>query len=426
VALARKPSQITNQRGIAEALRRVSERISPHLWGHDSTIVHSTNTSVRTRLQAIFTDRPFSSQLDRSLHEIIMEHAVAAEKMGPGGFDACLRLIIHDIDKIGLAPYKRDASHLLKRIESSGGRRPNERDIEQLIEFSAEGADSIIRQMINRAVRTAGFGGRIIVERSLGTVPSIELMSGYTFQLDPAWSISALIDEPRIAVIDGFVESVGEINSFLEGAHSLREPACIFARGFAPDVISTLRVNFDRGTLRVIPIVVRFDAEGINVLKDVAIVAGCDVTSSTKGDLISSLTIATCPRIKQAMLGGGRIVLTSTSTKAAVDQHVEILRARRTQQHDALGNLIDSRIRSLSPNHVILRLLDDRDFVKNAQSVDRALRIVAAAVDRGVVDDHNLAGLPRTAPVGTIVGTIMHAELCIDRLQSIGAAVTSD
>ena len=425
VATENKHTRVADRAELSQAFAEISSRIKPHLEGFDLTLVSSEGTSVRSKLQAIFSNFASSSQLERAIHEIIMEHAVAAEKMGPGGFEGCLRIVLSELSKFALGHVQQDHTGLLQRIEKFGGRPALARDLDVLIDSSVENASPVVKMLLKRALELAGFGGRVIVERASCAEHSVELVLGYTFELEPAWQVAVELDEPKIAVVDGFVESVGELNRFLEVAHSKREAACIFARGFAPDVISTLRVNFDRGTLRVIPVTVRFDFEGINVLKDVAIVAGCDVTSSNKGDLISTLEIDLCPRIKRASIKHGRVVLTSDDTAANVRKHVAALRTSQDEKHEALGKLLDARIRSLSPNHVIMRLSDDRNFVSNAQSIDRCLRTVAAAVDRGLIDSHGIVGLPSTVPVGTIAGSIIHSKMCVDRLKTLGAAVTS-
>lgn len=380
--------------------------------------------TVHTRLQSMFNDRP-NDPIDRVVHEIIMTHAVMAEKMGPGGFDACVKLVLQDLRLIlagGRPPARND---VLTRLEIVGGRPPTIIDLERLIDACVIDAPTRIQAMVRRAIELAGYGGRIIVERSASIDASIELVCGYTFDIEPVWKLSTVLHEPRIAVIDGYIETVAEVNAFLEAAHAAREPVCLFVRGLAPEVTTTLRTNYDRGTLQVVPVIVRFDAEGINVLKDIATVAGCDIVSSAKGDLISMIKFSSCPRIESCSLGPGRTVLVNSRTNFNVDTLVTSLRTRRVSEAEQLGVLLDARIRSLSPNHVVVRLPEDRDFVRSAHAFDGALRAVGAAVDRGVVDVTGVDAVAPGSPVGTLAGAIMHSQLCVDAITTIGAVITS-
>src|SRR5574343_71568 len=127
--------------------------------------------------------------------------------------------------------------------------------------------------MLDRAIELAGFCGRIIVERALNE-PSIERCSGYSFNVRPAIDVTGKFKLARIACIDGYIESVSELHYMLEQASETKEPCIMFARGMADDVKHTLKVNFDRASLKVVPIVVPFDLDGINTLNDLSIVTG--------------------------------------------------------------------------------------------------------------------------------------------------------
>ena len=150
------------------------------------------------------------------------------------------------------------------------------------------------------------------------------------------------------------------------------------------------------------------------------------MTSAHKGDLISTLRLAACPRVEHASLQHGHIMLVATATRRAVQLHIEELRRRRlVLEQEELGKLIDSRIRSLSPGHVVLRLPDDGNFVQSAQAVDHALRGIAAAVSHGMVDHHGLAMLADPAPASSVAGAIMHSDLCAAEIARVGAVITS-
>jgi chaperonin GroEL (HSP60 family) len=270
--------------------------------------------------------------------------------------------------------------------------------------------------MVREALTLAGFRGRIIVEKTLSMTPSVELVRGYTFDVRLGFPIDFSVANPRIACVDGFIESVSEVHHLLEAAATSREPCVFFVRGLTDDVIHTLRVNHDRGTLRVFPAIVPFDLDGMNTLVDVAVVSGSDVVSSLKGELISSIDFHRLPIVERVTSFKGNTVIMESRTAQAVRSHVARLRSRRVDEGvDEVGKLLDRRIRSLSPNHVVIRLPEGRDFVVNSQAVDLSLRTVRSCVERGMGEDGEPA---LSRPIAMI-----HAQRCRSTLTSLGAAI---
>ena len=94
---------------------------------------------------------------------------------------------------------------------------------------------------------------------------------------------------PKICVIDGIVERVSEINGLIHSSYKQNCPLIIVARGFNDDVQNTLGVNFNTGNLSVVPFCVPYDELGANLVNDICVVSGCDIVSSLKGDVISSV-----------------------------------------------------------------------------------------------------------------------------------------
>jgi len=268
--------------------------------------------------------------------------------------------------------------------------------------------------MLQQALKLAGWGGRVIIEKTQAREPSVELVRGYTFDLRAILPLDVSFVHARAVCIDGYVEEVSEIHHLLEAAAEAKEPVVLFVRGMSDDVKHTLKVNYDRGSLRVLPMAVPFDLEGMNTLNDLSVVCGCDLVSSLKGDLISSIRLHTAPYVDQVSVWRGRCVVANTSTHAHVAAHVAELRRRREEEKvDDKGKLFDKRIKSLSPNHVVIRLPDDKDYVTRSQAMDNALRAVKSAVDFGVTAEGDLAA--------TEMASRVHADRCVKTLLELGA-----
>jgi chaperonin GroEL (HSP60 family) len=152
----------------------------------------------------------------------------------------------------------------------------------------------------------------------------------------------------------------------------------------------------------------------MNTLNDLSVVCGCDLASSLKGDLISSIKFHEAPYVDQVTVFKGRTVVANTPTHGHVAAHLANLRSRReNEQVDDKGKLFDKRIKSLSPNHVIIRLPDDKDFVTRSQAIDNALRAVKSAVDFGITETGDL--------VATELASRVHADRCVKTLLEMGA-----
>lgn len=374
---------------------------------------------VHTRLQVIFGLR-FDDLIEQSIHEIIVTHAHAAEVLGPGGFDLCIERLLEKIASFnGRCTFAR-TGELICDIVGAGAKAPVGSDLVWVLREHMASSNPRTQSMLERALQLAGFAGRIIVERARSR-PSVELVRGYTFDLVPGWPLSARFERPRAICIDGFIEAVSELHHLLEEAAESKEPLLLFVRGMSDDVKNTLKVNYDRGSLRVVPIIAKFDIEGINILNDVAAATGADLVSSNKGDLISSVRLAGAPFLDEAIVNFNKVVVMSTASRRAVEAHVAFLRKKRREEKvDDIAKLFDARIKSLSPNHVVVRLPDDKDYVVAAQAIDYALRAVRSLVDHGTVEVGGKRLLTATA-----IAAEVHATRCFDTLVALGAVIKS-
>lgn len=367
--------------------------------------------SVITHIQLLFKLK-FDTTLERSLFEVIVGHAMTAERQCPGGFVIVLRQVCNALR----------ANFTIDENSSLLSRRATVDDVNHLVVDPVKQIDRDVGSMLCTAIELAGFGGKIMLEKTESTIPSVELVRGYTFFVNPGWNMTNRFDDVRTFVIDGFIESVSEIHHLLMAISEARETCVLFARGMSADVLHTLRVNFDRGTARLIPIIVNFDIEGINTINDVAIVTGCDLVSTHKGDLISSIKFERAPRVSKIFVYPTKIVVQNASSATAVTAQIMMLMKKRGDINtiEDISQLYDKRIRSLSPSQVIIRIPNDKNYVRNAQAFDSALRMLTTIVDRGVSEVN-----------GTLYATTMllttnlHVRHCVETLKSLGACVIS-
>jgi chaperonin GroEL (HSP60 family) len=368
---------------------------------------------IQPPLQTIYNDRP-NNRLERTIHEIIIEHALAAEHMGPKGFILCIESLVEKFKDGSRWLPTQDVCDYIK----GNVRVPTVADVKHVLDIYVK-PTKFIHDLVFEAVKLAGFTGRIIVEKT-PTVTSIELVKGYTFNVRPSWHCDIKLQNPHVLCVDGYIESVSEVHHLLEAAAETKSSVLLFVRGMSDDVRHTLKFNNDRGTLRVLSFEIPLDLDGLNTLNDIATVSCSDVVSSTKGELISSIKFNELTSLEHAIIRKDRVTLINSKAHQRVLIHVSFLREKRKKQNvDDVAKLLDARIKSLSPNHVVIRLPDDKHFVETSQIIDYILRIIRSMNDYGMVEINGKKNL-----TSTTVAIELQSQNCYKRLIDLGAVIT--
>jgi len=353
----------------------------------DASLVRSKDSiSILTEEQATFKLIEASGFKKNYVLQLALTHAAAAEVLAPGSFNETLSLITIKLEKFSKGNHKfnfEDYSRVNSRLATAD-------DLHRVVHSIDE---TYLRDVLNTALELAGYGGKISVEKSSSASSSVEVTRGYNFQIAPCWDLTMIATTPKVAIIDGYVEKVSELHHLLEAASASKEPLVIFGRGYHDDVINTLRVNFTRGTLIAVPILVNFDLDGINTLNDIAVVCGSDVVSSNKGDLISSIDYVGLKRVDRVTIRRDVVSIDNASTRREVNIHrSNLLKKRAESPAFDVSKLIDKRIRSLNGRQVIVRLPDDKHYLYRSRKIDVALRTMKIIVDHGIIDGEPALG----------------------------------
>ena len=96
-----------------------------------------------------------------------------------------------------------------------------------------------------------------------------------------------LLTDYKVILIDGFIDSVGEIHHLLQIASENKDSYVVFCKGMRDEVKHTILLNLQRGTIKVYPVSLDIDEENVNILSDISAILSTDIVSSTKGDIIS-------------------------------------------------------------------------------------------------------------------------------------------
>ena len=363
---------------------------------------NSDSLSYMTQLQAML-DIKFETATQKIIYDTIMSSAMKAEVVSPHGFQQCINSLLTIWKK------HQQTVDVDSKIETNV---PTTNELADIIS-----TDSSVSDIVMCALQLAGYNGKIIIEKTPTNVVSVEKMRGYTFQLSPCFATKLDVKSAKILCIDGFIENISEIHAVLQNAHDTKDCVFMFARGFSNDVLNTLSVNFNRSSLQVIPVQVKFDIHGMNMLNDIATIADGDVISSNKGELISTVNYAQIPIVERIICDGNKIVIFNRKSHSRVKQHVRFLQEKRSkEQVDDVISLLNQRIKSLLPNHVVIRIPNDSKFIVTSQKIDYQLRTVKSLIDNGahkIQDKQHL--------VATTMAAKLYATKCLAQLRDLGA-----
>jgi len=256
--------------------------------------------------------------------------------------------------------------------------------------------DDTCSYILEKSITLAGPSGNIYIDKGKSADTSMELVCGYPYVLSAPDEFLVMtkakkiaFNECKVLLIDGLVEKESEVHSILQSFHESMQPGVIFARGFKEEVIATLATNWNRGTLKVLPVLVPYDLEGVNLLKDIAVITGNDVVSSLKGELISSIDFDEINTTPKLSYHEGNILIENNGTHHDVRKHISNLKLTILENpQEEKRRMISRRIKGLLSRCVYIRI-DDSLFEKKPIYVDRlevGIRVYRDISRYGLID----------------------------------------
>jgi len=184
------------------------------------------------------------------------------------------------------------------------------------------------------------------------------------------------IKSPKIVCVDGYIETVSEIHHLLTELSEKSIPAILFCRGMSEDVLHTIKTNNDRRTLQVYPCSVHFDLENANTLVDLAVISGCDVTSSLKGDLISSINFSSLGNVEKINLSQNNISIKSSKSER-LKSHLNALK-EKIKERPEISEILSKRLKSLNSSYLEISIPDGLDYYYKSKQLDEGIRIISS------------------------------------------------
>lgn len=224
--------------------------------------------------------------------------------------------------------------------------------------------DPILAKAIWEALSVSGLEGKIHVEDGTLSNYVIEQKSGYYFDvlkpfkfMLPANGIWE-VNDAKVMLVDGIIEKVSELDKILNGAMETQIPVLLIAHGFSEEVVATIKANVDYGKFNIMPVRLTTDLDSLNVINDIAVVSGCDVVSTLKGQMVCFTEFGSLALVEKIRLTSKELCIENAKTRRAVSEHLRALLEKRQASHQIsdISDLIDRRIQGLIAASVILRL----------------------------------------------------------------------
>ena len=344
----------------------------------------------------------FNNNTDKLLSELLMSYLVKLESISPGSSEIFISMINENHD-VKCEPYilTSENIHSLLRTYS----------------------DEVISSIVHESLNLAGLYGKVVIGNSIveGNKDVVELSYGsYFSDVYPAIKLkNSKFVNPKVIVIDGFIESVSEVHRILEDSNRLKETVFLFIRGLSEEVTHTLKVNNDRGTLCVLPIITKYDLKGANILNDIAVVSGCDVISTLKGQLISNVDITNSNRVDSIMINELGVLIENKNTNSYVNQHIRFLQEKVINaSNDAEIDIISSRIKNLGSNRVTILLKNDNNKKKRSFMIDQCLRAVKLSTTYGLIKFKD-----KTYPYSSMKAALHYRQKFNELVDSVGCCL---
>jgi hypothetical protein len=337
---------------------------------------------------------------------LIESSAIDSERKAPGSGRIFLNLVTallaEDI-RNSLIGFDQESTHdtkidlTRKSLKFSSSGLCSKKDFDTFINnnLSDQG-----RRIIEEGLSSYSLGDQVFVKKSLIRETCIKRIEGYNFDnIIPnkfflrtgEWSRSNV----NVVIVDGIIESIGEIHHLLEKAATNQEPYLIVCTGILPEPLSTIQNNFNRKTIDVIVAQIKSDEFSIQSIVDLGTVCLCDPISALKGDTISQATTRGIVKVEKVLATDMGINIINSASRTAVDKLLDDV-LKRTQENPDVAYLFQNRVKSLSSSKVEIFIgRDDADIQKNiVEEVDLFFRSCPHILRSGFTKKSELTGLP--------------------------------
>jgi hypothetical protein len=244
------------------------------------------------------------------------------------------------------------------------------------------------------AVNQAGSLGSITVEKTSG-INQVVVDNGSKFAcaahhfFDSENLNTIEFDDCLIVVIDGAIIEVSEIHHLLTHAYEENIPVVIMATNYSDDVANTLRVNWEKDLVKVLPLIIDKDLDNINQVKDLCQISRTFPVSKDTGILLSTIDFNDEPlnSITYVNMKGELSIRTTKNNFDAVRAlQKDIQENLEKEKEDDIKKILRKRLAALSTRKAIIKInCHDTELGMLQDRVGSLFQLLSCAGRQGLV-----------------------------------------
>lgn len=281
-----------------------------------------------------------------------------------------------------------------KKINILKSCKINKNDFDDLIKNINE---SLI---VETCYKIVGLDGTIDIVKSFHECDDISINDSYKFHLRASSNQKEInTNFSKVLVIDGYIKEVSEIHQLLFESSESKIPLLIFAKGFSDDVLNTINVNNTRKSFNIVAVEIITNEETINDLYDIALIAGGEVISPLKGQLISSIKYESIPTITYLKYSFNEAIITmkNDKTKKDVRNHLIKLKERLETSDEYNAKNILRRIKHLTSLMCTVSLINNSSYEERKSNIIKSSSTMNHYLKYGKVIDADGRTIPKSS-----------------------------
>lgn len=279
--------------------------------------------------------------------------------------------------------------------------------------------------LLDAAYRAGSLG--TVVVRKTDSYPRVEIDCGSKFNCEPHPFFYS--DDTRkiefdnciFVVIDGAIIEVSEIHHLLTYCYENKVPCVLMATNYSDDVANTLRVNWEKKLVNILPLILNKDLENINQAKDICQVTNVVPVSKDTGMLVSNIDFKECT-LNNVSFSSQKSTLSISTTKdnfkSIRNLKKDITLKLENEKVDDVREILKKRLSALSTRKAIVNVKCCKEEIGVLKDrMGNLFQLLSCAGREGVVqlDDilRHIGYSP--SPTMPMVLPSKMAEICIRR-----------
>lgn len=215
-------------------------------------------------------------------------------------------------------------------------------------------------------------------------------------------------------LIDGFIESVGEIHHLLFEANKNKEPYVIFCYNMAQEVKNTIIKNNSLGKTEIMPVIIDFNENTANILNDIAVIHDTDIITALKGQTISQeVTKKILSKGPKITFYQGSLAIEPIAKMEKIKIHRSFLQKRvNTASNDINVDIINERIKNMSTKN--LKIFLPKEALREnyfSRELDYALNFLSK-IDKKMITIKNIFDHNYFVP-------IFYIDIVVEKINSL-------